>query len=388
MRGRQVPGYSATNLRLGCGCRAPRRAGAGEDQRAPGSRAEVTRRRRHPSGAGTGRECRSPSPSTAAAPRVEHVGELLSRVQPRQLHSPVVLGDLALDLPVRVRIVQAPAVGEGEVLLVRAVPAGERVVDSVSELLEGVAARGREDPSWPRPVLLAEALDQLDPDRQPGSRQFTPPVRSNPARPWLADTASPVITGGSAKAHPGCGPSRSASSWHTWRTGTPGSASGGADISDRCVQGVLPEVIGLPPGDLVKQVRLCSAAQRRSCQDRELKLMFCRPRKAHSGRNRSRIPSKASGSARLAPHQSSTSAATWRKTSPGKVLFRGCRAASSPASSGTPRSGGQPVQQDPAGGGRVLGRGQVPGRHTQTVGQNRSGRLVFGTLAGRAAATS
>jgi hypothetical protein len=49
---------------------------------------------------------------------------------------------------------------------------------------------------------------------------------------------------------------------------------------------------------------------------------------------------------------------------------------------------GQPVKQDPAGGGRVLGRGQVPGRHTQTVGQNRSGRLVFGTLAGRAAATS
>ena len=44
---------------------------------------------------------------------------------------------------------------------------------------------------------------------------------------------------------------------------------------------------------------------------------------------------------------------------------------------------GHPVEQDPAGGGRVLGRGQVPGRHTQTVGQNRSGRLVFGTLAGR-----
>ncbi|MGO9164921.1 MAG: hypothetical protein ACLP7J_30195 [Streptosporangiaceae bacterium] len=48
---------------------------------------------------------------------------------------------------------------------------------------------------------------------------------------------------------------------------------------------------------------------------------------------------------------------------------------------------GQPAEQDPAGGGRVPGRGQVPGMHTQTVGQNRSGRLVFGTLAGRAAAT-
>jgi hypothetical protein len=42
---------------------------------------------------------------------VEHVGELFSRVQPRQLHSPIVFADLALDLPVRVRIVQPSAVG-------------------------------------------------------------------------------------------------------------------------------------------------------------------------------------------------------------------------------------------------------------------------------------
>jgi len=56
---------SAVNLRLGWRLAGPSEAGAVEDQRAPGSRAEVTRRRR-PSGAGTGRECR-PSPSTAAA---------------------------------------------------------------------------------------------------------------------------------------------------------------------------------------------------------------------------------------------------------------------------------------------------------------------------------
>ena len=31
--------------------------------------------------------------------------------------------------------------------------------------------------------------------------------------------------------------------------------------------------------------------------------------------------------------------------------------------------GDQPVEQDPPGGGRVLGRGQLPGRHTLTVGQ-------------------
>jgi hypothetical protein len=43
---------------------------------------------------------------------VEHVGELFSRVQPRQLHSPIVVADVALDLPVRVRIAQPSAGGE------------------------------------------------------------------------------------------------------------------------------------------------------------------------------------------------------------------------------------------------------------------------------------
>ena len=49
---------------------------------------------------------------------------------------------------------------------------------------------------------------------------------------------------------------------------------------------------------------------------------------------------------------------------------------------------GQSAQQDPAGGGRVVRRGQVLGKHTQTVGQNRAGRFAFETVAWRAAATS
>ena len=44
---------------------------------------------------------------------------------------------------------------------------------------------------------------------------------------------------------------------------------------------------------------------------------------------RSRSPSRGSGSARLALHQSSASAATRMNTSPGKVWSRGCRGASS-----------------------------------------------------------
>jgi ParB family transcriptional regulator, chromosome partitioning protein len=60
---------------------------------------------------------------------------------------------------------------------------------------------------------------------------------------------------------------------------------------------------------------------------------FSRPRKVHSGRKRSRSPSSGSGSARLAPHHSSASAAPRRNTSPGKVPFRGCSGASSLSSS-------------------------------------------------------
>ena len=68
--------------------------------------------------------------------QVEHVYELFARAQPRQSDVLVVLGDLALDLPVRLPITQPGLVGEGELLQVRSVPAGERVVDSVGELFE------------------------------------------------------------------------------------------------------------------------------------------------------------------------------------------------------------------------------------------------------------
>jgi len=47
---------------------------------------------------------------------VEHVNELLAPAQPRQPHLPLVLGDHALDLPVR--IIEPGLVGEGELLQV------------------------------------------------------------------------------------------------------------------------------------------------------------------------------------------------------------------------------------------------------------------------------
>src|SRR5215469_479770 len=107
---------------------------------------------------------------------VEHVSELLARTQPRQPDLLVVLGDDALDVPVRIRVAEPGLVGEGELLQVRTVPAGERVVDGVGKVLEGVAARGCEDPPGPGPVLLSVAFDKFHADRQPGPCQRAPPV--------------------------------------------------------------------------------------------------------------------------------------------------------------------------------------------------------------------
>ena len=42
-----------------------------------------------------------------------------------------------------------------------------------------------------------------------------------------------------------------------------GAAGGGADVQDRGEERVLPEVVGLPPSDLLKQVRLGAAVQGR-----------------------------------------------------------------------------------------------------------------------------
>ena len=49
-------------------------------------------------------------------------------------------------------------------------------------------------------------------------------------------------------------------------------AGSGADVGDRRVHGVLPEVVGLPRGDLIKQVRFGPAVDSCCGQDRVLEL--------------------------------------------------------------------------------------------------------------------
>src|SRR5262245_51714082 len=55
--------------------------------------------------------------------------------------------------------------------------------------------------------------------------------------------------------------------------GQPSPAGGSAGIGDRGVEGVLPKVIGLPPGDLIQQVRLGSAMQCCCGEDGVLELL-------------------------------------------------------------------------------------------------------------------
>src|ERR1700722_14311348 len=51
-------------------------------------------------------------------------------------------------------------------------------------------------------------------------------------------------------------------------------AGGGADVGDRRVQGVLPEVVGLAPGDLIEQVRFGPAVEGGCGQDCLLELVI------------------------------------------------------------------------------------------------------------------
>ena len=71
---------------------------------------------------------------------------------------------------------------------------------------------------------------------------------------------------------------------------------GGANVGEGREQGVLLEMIGLPPGDLIEQVRFGPAVEGCGGQHCALELGVLRPRKVVSGRNRSRSPTSRPGS--------------------------------------------------------------------------------------------
>jgi hypothetical protein len=99
-------------------------------------------------------------------------------------------------------------------------------------------------------------------------------------------------------------------------------AGGRTDMGGRCEQRVLPEVVALPPGDLIEQVRVGPAAQRCRGEDRVLEFLVLPAAECPFGQEPLPDPFQGSGSARLARHQSSASAAVRSKTSLGKVSSR------------------------------------------------------------------
>src|SRR5258707_9290001 len=95
------------------------------------------------------------------------------------------------------------------------------------------------------------------------------------------------------------GPSMARRKWELWRWvarvlgqqlaclahGCTGPVGGSTDVRDRCEQGILPEVVGLPPGDLVQEIGLGAAAQRGGGQDGELELVVLPPAECAFGQD-------------------------------------------------------------------------------------------------------
>jgi hypothetical protein len=103
-----------------------------------------------------------------AIAKIELVDELLTQRQRRQCHRGTV--EEAQVKVVELGLADQPAIGQLELVQMRAVPAGERGVDGVSELTELVGTSGGEDPTRSRPVILTMTADQIHSNRQPRPR--------------------------------------------------------------------------------------------------------------------------------------------------------------------------------------------------------------------------
>ena len=116
----------------------------------------------------------------------------------------------------------------------------------------------------------------------------------------------------------------------------------GADVGDRRVHGVLPEVISLPVGDVLEQVRFGPAVDGRRGQDRVLELGVLPSAEGALGQVALAQPLQGQrlGPAGPAPFQRVRG--EWRNTSPGNVSLRGCKGASSLSTSKMPASRASP----------------------------------------------
>ncbi len=149
-----------------------------------------------------------------------------------------------------------------------------------------------------------------------------------------------------------------------------GPAGSGADVGDRRVQGVLPEVVGLPPGDLIEQVRFGPAVDGRCGQHCVLELLVLPAAEGALGQElltRSRQGQRV-GAAGPAPGQRIRGEAEELLAGEGVVSrVQGRKLALQPEDVSV---AGQPVEQDTAGSDGVFGLGRfLAGMLRRTVRQ-------------------
>jgi len=165
--------------------------------------------------------------------------------------------------------------------------------------------------------------------------------------------------------------------------GAPGRPAGGsADIGDRRVHGVLPEVVGLPRGDLIKQVRLGPAVDARCRQYCVLELRVPPPAEGRLGQEplAQSLQGQRLGPAGPAPLQ--------RVRGEAKELLAGERVIArvqgrKPAQHLEDVSvAGEPVKQGVTGSHGVLGSRPLPGGHTATVDHNRQPQEALAAAVG------
>ena len=160
-------------------------------------------------------------------------------------------------------------------------------------------------------------------------------------------------------------------------------AGGGADVGNGCEQRVLPEIVGLPPDNFLKQVGFGPAMQ--GCRGLHGLLELLVLPAAECALRQEAVPDPFQGqrvvAAGAAPAErvggqvqenltgEGVVARMQRREFVGKVKEVGVV--------------GQAVEQDPPGGDGVLGCRPVPGRHTEKIGQNWHGSADPLALEGR-----
>ena len=147
-------------------------------------------------------------------------------------------------------------------------------------------------------------------------------------------------------------------------------AGGRADVGDRREQGILPQVAGLPPGDLLKQVRFSPAVKGCCGQHRVLELLVLPAAERALGQEplAESLQRQRVGPADPASVQRVRGDVKEHLAGEGVIpRVQGRKLAHQLEDVSV---AGEPVEQDTAGGHGVLGGGPLPGRHITTVGQN------------------